>query len=156
MYKVVIEKEKPKCFICEKKKNEFIVVTDDKEEEEKGKKEQHSIVHIEDDNKNNNGNNNNMMMRSRNEQQESIPNFLMENAFPTGSLPIDPYSQIISLKQCEHTICKVCLNTTLKEQTDSNTLFLKCPHEDCDAEMDILHIIEQFSENNPFRTDLTN
>ena len=187
MYKVVIEKEKPKCFICEKKKNELIVVNDDnkeeedkeEKEEEKGKEEQHSVVHIDDDNNkndNDNSNNDNMMMgSSRNELQERMMEMLMkalverperpERPPPlsyfqmpilcgVGPLPVDPYSQIISLKQCKHTICKVCLDTTLKEQIKSDTLFLKCPHEDCDVEMDILYIIEQFSDDNPFRKDL--
>ena len=187
MYKVVIEKEKPKCFICEKKKKELIVVNDDNKEEEdkeedkeekdeeekekeEGKEEQHSVVHIEDDNnKNDNDNNNNdnmMMGSSRNELlQELMMKLMMRNDYQMPvQCPVVPQlialtypsslQKIISLKQCKHTICQACLEQTLKEQIKSDTLLLKCPHEDCDAEMDMLHIIEQFSEYNEFRKDL--
>ena len=180
MYKVVIEKEKPKCFICEKKKNEFTVVTDDKEEE-KGKEEQHNVIHIEDDNnKHYNDNdynfNDNMMMPLRNIREMEITYMMNMDMLHINNInrrwepgliggesnvglmfapPFSPpfNSHIISLKQCEHTICEVCLDRTLKEQIESDALFLKCPHEDCDAEIDILHVIE-LTQSNTLRNDL--
>ena len=111
-----------------------------------------------------------MMGSSRNELQEMMmkmmmemmikmhaerpPPLVMQMPIVCGVGPLPLYLQIISLKQCKHTICKACLEQTLKEQIRSDALFLKCPHEDCDVEMDILYIIEQFSDDNPFRKDL--
>jgi hypothetical protein len=85
---------------------------------------------------------------------ERPPPLILQMPIVCGVGPLPLYLQIISLKQCKHTICKACLEQTLKEQIRSDALFLKCPHEDCDVEMDILYIIEQFSDDNPFRKDL--
>lgn len=166
IYKVTIEKENPKCLMCKKVQQSLLLsacsfnINDNREEdfhevkidEQKDKEHKSIIINEEQSPLNEIMPDIDEMFHfksfklfandNREKKEEDVPCIVDPPLIVPLSL-VD--SSIVSIKGCEHTYCKVCLEQSLDRQMSLDIFPLKCPCDDCETHIDILEMINLIS-----------